>query len=1133
MNVASLLSSDSAPRRNQQPQPQPPPANDPPNPPTAHSPAHPYPPPYPPPPPPPAHYPQYQPFEPQQQPPYNPPQQQRPSNASSVYAGDAPRRSPAQNNSFPPPSNFGHFPNDYPPPPQAPPGQQQDYPPSSHQAYPSPPKPIGGRHLPPPHEMSSHAGAMSLQGQPLLPPPPHLAHPPPRPSSAQTNPHLHLHHSLHQSRSNANPPSGHKPRRSFEKVPGPLPPASAGAGPDQDPSQKHALTLPSPTRRDPKRTFEDHHRSREHLENRDLNRDRDISHQSRPPTAPGVRPPPANQILPPPPGAPNGGPRPPSAFGHHRNFGPPLPPQGPAPYGPPSALPPPGQSHGPLGPPTPYGPPPPLNGNYGPPQLGYGLPTPQQPYPPQHFAPPPSQQPPPPPQQQPVHGGPPGPPPFAPPPPNQGQPPPQQPPPPNAPHHHHHHHHHTHSHGHPHGHTHSHTHSHHGHVHSNVGHAHPQQQGYPHHHHVKSPNDPPRGYGGPPPNHYPPPPQSHHHHTHVQQQQYPPSSHYGHPPGSSQPSNAPPPHHQMQPPPTSSSAHVLPPNHTPFSQPYHPIGHGLAQTHPQMPVSPPGPTAKQLQTSASIIASFAAALKPAEIAKLPNLGTFVYPNLPFPLGRGGRPTSGSAPNLGEVLTEPVVRSTQPGETRDVVHIDVDDPGNGEVKEGAAPKVVDLYGNAPYFTMTVLMASGHLLTPSSIPNRLDGAYKLWGSQSYGGYTDDSDLRLILLHSGFIALEEMDKAKSESKDLRIKLRVGRYPRARYIGGPAEPRRTSASPALSSGSGGLPSSKKRTRTEREREDGSWIKSFAWGNSHDGGSIEVVGVEWVKRGTAHSMHVPNRKARMAQYARQRARLNMAPAPLLPQHPHATSPLSPGQPRSEDPTSSAQKATQHRRGSPFQSPISESDTLVTSEQDGDLLVDEELKREVGEVGKWAVVFGWGGKGVSDAGGAFVYDCEALKEAMFGRGRGGCEDDGTPMKKRRVERRSAGLVLENADEQYMFVPTTQDSTPITYTVHIQSIKSKAPPKSATGYKPPSADRVLASDLAEGDLEFTKDGICVWLKGDERVEGGVSEVGCREERGSASGRSGWFCRVGRWRYADVPNTAKVVEEPATASVAGAD
>lgn len=207
-------------------------------------------------------------------------------------------------------------------------------------------------------------------------------------------------------------------------------------------------------------------------------------------------------------------------------------------------------------------------------------------------------------------------------------------------------------------------------------------------------------------------------------------------------------------------------------------------------------------------------------------------------------------------------------------IDVDgleDPAGG-VKQEVDGDVEEIEGAAgaadlakdgmmsKFFVITVLMAAGHLLDAEGIPGRTDGTFKLWGSQSvrallsfllgtlimklihasrqYGGYTDDSDLRLVVLHSGFITLEEMSAAKLGGRDLRVTLRVGRYPRGRYVGGPVEKKGAEAGSYLS-----------RTRTSNVTAGavpggGVELRSYAWGNSHDGGSLEVVKCDWVKVG-------------------------------------------------------------------------------------------------------------------------------------------------------------------------------------------------------------------------------------------------------------------------------------------------
>lgn len=444
---------------------------------------------------------------------------------------------------------------------------------------------------------------------------------------------------------------------------------------------------------------------------------------------------------------------------------------------------------------------------------------------------------------------------------------------------------------------------------------------------------------------------------------------------------------------------------------------------------------------------------------MPYLGTFVYPNLPLPIGKG---VTGSE---SELLLEPKVHREPPRD--DVVFksepVQNADGGTNETVVAG----VDVFETAPFFTITVLIASGHLLTPHTIPGRLDGTFKLWGSQSYGGYTDDSDLRLILVHSGFITIDDMCKAKNENKDLRVRLRVGRYPRGRYVGGPAE---ASTSPPP----------KKRSKHDNGEVR---IKSYAWGNSHDGGSLEVLSVDVIKRGAAHSKHIPNRKARMAQYARQRARLNMAPAP-----------------ESQPPTRSPLPSFE-RTDLLAASPLSDSYTMIDdrSTASGATILDDDMRREAAEVGKWSIVFSWGQKGSTERGAdaGFVYDPAALREAMFESG--GLQES---RKRRRdeeddVAQSSHSFVLENNDERYFVLPLKNDTDgPRSYKVFAQPIKSTTPPL---------ASDPLVKEVTEGSVGFEKAGVSLWFGQPEPVEQPTAVDDSPQ-------RNGFYCRVKRWRFA---------------------
>lgn len=133
----------------------------------------------------------------------------------------------------------------------------------------------------------------------------------------------------------------------------------------------------------------------------------------------------------------------------------------------------------------------------------------------------------------------------------------------------------------------------------------------------------------------------------------------------------------------------------------------------------------------------------------------------------------------------------------------------------------------------------------------GAGDMW--EGTIGYTDDSDIRLMVLHAGFVSLEEMRAAKlgsvyvhpSSSPFLSLSLSAS----------------TSLSPALKSskGRGKEPSApvpgvrrdlavsllwrgvKSRYKGSVGSIAGGAIRSASWGTSHDGGALEIERVEWL----------------------------------------------------------------------------------------------------------------------------------------------------------------------------------------------------------------------------------------------------------------------------------------------------
>ncbi|OSD04904.1 hypothetical protein PYCCODRAFT_1363462 [Trametes coccinea BRFM310] len=125
-----------------------------------------------------------------------------------------------------------------------------------------------------------------------------------------------------------------------------------------------------------------------------------------------------------------------------------------------------------------------------------------------------------------------------------------------------------------------------------------------------------------------------------------------------------------------------------------------------------------------------------------------------------------------------------------------------------------------------------------------------------YTDDSDLFLCALHSGWVSWSMARRARRESKDLRLEVRLTRE--ARFVGGLGSPLRM----------------REATLDDEpdSENDGSSLLSSGWGNSHDGSGIEVLKAEFVAPGTAHSFGLRNRSQRLLEYAERRCALGCAP---------------------------------------------------------------------------------------------------------------------------------------------------------------------------------------------------------------------------------------------------------------------
>ena len=104
-----------------------------------------------------------------------------------------------------------------------------------------------------------------------------------------------------------------------------------------------------------------------------------------------------------------------------------------------------------------------------------------------------------------------------------------------------------------------------------------------------------------------------------------------------------------------------------------------------------------------------------------------------------------------------------------------------------------------------------------------------------YTDDSDLALCVLHSGFVNMGGMRKAKANKMNMKIEVKLTRE--GRFVGGFG-----------SMYHGGLPEEEREggsdgtDGTGRTEGDGRRMLSGGWGNGHDGAGLEILAVEFIQ---------------------------------------------------------------------------------------------------------------------------------------------------------------------------------------------------------------------------------------------------------------------------------------------------
>ncbi|CDO69680.1 hypothetical protein BN946_scf184851.g68 [Trametes cinnabarina] len=251
-------------------------------------------------------------------------------------------------------------------------------------------------------------------------------------------------------------------------------------------------------------------------------------------------------------------------------------------------------------------------------------------------------------------------------------------------------------------------------------------------------------------------------------------------------------------------------------------------------LAPPRPVA------ISLVFPRSATPPPTLILPVRHVGTFVYPRTPFPfLEFPGPVTETGAP------ADPVdFRATIYIPSRFIPYTR---PARPRIWGGGLiPAVPPLTGIQRQLVQQ--FSGGHPGYGRPEPSEIRDGRRV--------YTDDSDLFLCALHSGWISWSMARRARREGKDLRLEVRLTRE--ARFVGGLGSPLRTRDAPA--------------DEEPEEEDDGSSLLSSGWGNSHDGSGVEVLKAEFVTSGTAHSFGLRNRSQRLLEYAERRCALGCAP---------------------------------------------------------------------------------------------------------------------------------------------------------------------------------------------------------------------------------------------------------------------
>ncbi|KAF4569569.1 hypothetical protein EYR36_009366 [Pleurotus pulmonarius] len=306
-----------------------------------------------------------------------------------------------------------------------------------------------------------------------------------------------------------------------------------------------------------------------------------------------------------------------------------------------------------------------------------------------------------------------------------------------------------------------------------------------------------------------------------------------------------------------------------------------------------------------------------------HLGTFVYPKTPFPYSfwesgdlEFSSPPAASRTEPRDLEAKDDKSTEKPDET--------DTKGEAPEKEPADDKdLLDVDTRA-----TIIIPHGFI--PLERPSRP----KIWGGGVLLGgtrriYTDDSDLFLCALHSGWVTWSGGVAARKEGRDLKVDVRiiksVGERERVEYNVDTAKSRVASAMPddtkkGVDSADATSPPSNSQTPnvrreevvgrfiggigaafrelkgddqgrrrivsgesrdddtvdeegmdvddTDNKEDDGRSLQSSGWGSGHDGSAIEIIKAEFTTKSTgrlAPGLGRRNRAQRLFEYAERR----------------------------------------------------------------------------------------------------------------------------------------------------------------------------------------------------------------------------------------------------------------------------